>query len=79
MTPGNRSHVVRLAQVGGALSLGVGTDAARTPCCTSGNVPAEGTDAGARLEDIEAMPRVIYIHSNGERNEVEVPIPHDGR
>jgi ferredoxin, 2Fe-2S len=41
---------------------------------TSGNVPAEGTDTTAPLEDIEAMPRVIYIHSNGERNEVEVPI-----
>jgi 2Fe-2S ferredoxin len=42
--------------------------------CTSDNVPAEGTDATAPLQDIEAMPRVIYIHSNGDRNEVEVPI-----
>jgi 2Fe-2S ferredoxin len=42
-----------------------------------GNVPAEGTDTTATLEDIEAMPRVIYIHSNGERHEVEVPIGHN--
>jgi ferredoxin, 2Fe-2S len=39
-----------------------------------GNVPAEGTDTIAHMEDIESMPRVIYIHPNGERHEVEVPI-----
>lgn len=39
-----------------------------------GDVPDEGTDATAPLRDIEAMPRVIYVHPNGERHEVEVPV-----
>ena len=39
-----------------------------------GNVPAEGTDTTASLKDIDAMPCVIYIHPNGERCEVEVPV-----
>src|SRR5256885_16280103 len=39
-----------------------------------GAAPAEGTDTTALLGDIAAMPHVIYIHSDGERHEVEVPI-----
>jgi 2Fe-2S ferredoxin len=36
------------------------------------NVPGEGTDGSRRLEESHTMPRVIYIHPNGERAEVEV-------
>src|SRR5438552_11194753 len=45
-----------------------------SPSLYQRHVPVEGTDTTAPGEHIEAMPRVIYIHSNGERNEVEVPI-----
>jgi 2Fe-2S ferredoxin len=40
--------------------------------CVSGNVPAEGTDACLMVNDSQAMPRVIYIHPNGEHIEADV-------
>lgn len=38
------------------------------------HVPAEGTDTTATLKDIDVMPRAIYIHPSGERQEVEVAL-----
>ena len=38
------------------------------------HVPGEGTDTLAQVGDIGSMPRVTYIHPDGERQEVEVPI-----
>ena len=41
-------------------------------CAPAANVPGEGTDGGTRLNESHTMPRVIYIHPNGERDEVDV-------
>jgi 2Fe-2S ferredoxin len=43
-------------------------------CACGLNVPGEGTDGGSRLNESHDMPRVIYIHPSGVRDEVEVAI-----
>jgi 2Fe-2S ferredoxin len=45
-----------------------------SPLASAGHVPGEGTDSPARVGDIGPMPSVIYIHPDGERQEVEVPV-----